>query len=84
MSDTLRKKENDEIERKDLTADKMVGVGGACLICDIKQDLKDENKPLNIRAKRRTFQAEKPANARAVGLQRAWCVSGLKRGPVRL
>jgi len=28
MSDTLRKKENDEIERKDLTADKMVGVGG--------------------------------------------------------
>lgn len=36
------------------------------MICDIKQDLKDENKPLNIRAKRRTFQAEESANARAV------------------
>lgn len=39
---------------------------------------------MNIRAKRRTFQAEKPANERAVGLQRDWCVSGSKRGPVRL
>lgn len=55
-----------------------------CLRCDIKQDLKDENKPCNIRAKRRTFQAEEPANAKAPGLERAWYVLGSEKGPVRL
>lgn len=61
----------------------MVGTG-ACLICDIKQDLKDENKPLNISIKRRRFQAEESANARAVDCKEPGCVSGSKRGPVRL
>lgn len=33
----------------------------------IKQDLKSKNKPLNIRAERRTFQAEQLGSARFWG-----------------